>query len=247
MSVKLGIIQTVSYPSNEYAKNTISRILESLGKKEADIVCLPEQWMRQNIVSNVESEFARFRNIAKNYSLTIILGAFYEKKSNCYVISAPVIGPNGDIIGKQEKIHPFGYERKNVRHGTRTQIFKTKCRFGLIICYDMVFADVAKSFVKKGADVLFSPSRIVKRGLHPWHLYVHVRALENRVPILAANMENRRFGGKSIVVDLYERDGVMIPKIKLALKGQSFVVHNFNLAKYKKSRSIRYLDAQKFS
>jgi len=245
--IKLGIIQTTSYPTDEHAKNTISRLLEILGKKEADIVCLPEQWVKQNVISDFDSEFAKFKAIAKNYSLTIIPGAFYGKKSNGYVISAPVIGPTGEIIGKQEKIHPFGYEKKNVKHGTKTIVFKTKCRFGLIICYDMVFADVAKSLVKKGAEVLFSPSRIVRRGLNPWHLYVQVRALENRVPILAANVENRKFGGKSVVVDLYERDNVMIPKIELAPKGQCFAICNFNLAKYKKSRNIRYLDAQKFS
>lgn len=111
----------------------------------------------------------------------------------------------------------------------------------------MVFADVAKSLAKKGAEVLFSPSRIVRRGLQPWHLYVQTRALENRIPILAANIENRRFGGKSIVVDLYEKDEIMIPKIKSMLKGQSFAISAFNLKKYKKSRNIRYLDAQKFS
>jgi predicted amidohydrolase len=245
--IKLGIIQTTSYPTDEHAKNTVSHLLELLGKKEADIVCLPEQWLKQNVISNFDSEFAKFKSIAKNYSLTVIPGAFYEKKSRGYVISAPVIGPTGEIIGKQEKIHPFDYEKRIIRHGTKTQVFKTKCKFGLIICYDMVFADVAKSLAKKGAEVLFSPSRIVRRGLHPWHLYVQTRALENRIPILAANMENRRFGGKSIVVDLYENDEIMIPKIKSMLKGQSFAVSAFNLKKYKKSRNTRYLDAQKFS
>ena len=245
--IKLGIIQTTTYPTDEHAKNTVSRLLEMLGKKEADVACLPEQWLKQNVISDFDSEFAKFKAIAKNYSLTIIPGAFYEKKSNGYVISAPVIGHTGEMIGKQEKIHPFGYEKKNVKHGTKTIVFKTKCRFGLIICYDMVFADVAKSLVKKGADVLFSPSRIVRHGLKPWHLYAQVRALENRVPILAANVENRRFGGKSVVVDLCEKNGVMIPKIESAPKGQCFAICNFNLAKYKKSRNIRYLDAQKFS
>jgi len=245
--INLGIIQTTSYPTDERAKNTVSRLLELLGKKEADIVCLPEQWLKQNVISNFDSEFAKFKSIAKNYSLTIIPGAFYEKKSRGYVISAPVIGPTGELIGKQEKIHPFDYEKRIIKHGTRTRVFKTKCKFGLIICYDMVFADVAKSLVKKGAEVLFSPSRIVRRGLNPWHLYVQVRALENRVPILAANVENRRFGGKSIVVDLYEKDNVMIPKIESAPKGQCFAIGSFNLAKYKKSRNVRYLDAQKFS
>ena len=33
-------------------------------------------------------------------------------------------------------------------------------------------------------------------------MYVQVRVLENRVPILAGNIENHRFGGNSLVVDL---------------------------------------------
>ncbi|MEK6966593.1 MAG: carbon-nitrogen hydrolase family protein, partial [Thermoproteota archaeon] len=99
--IKLGIIQTTTYPTDEHAKNTVSRLLETLGKKEADVICLPEQWLKQNIISNFDSEFAKFKSIAKDYSLTIIPGAFYEKTLNGYVISAPVIGPTGEIIGKQ--------------------------------------------------------------------------------------------------------------------------------------------------
>ena len=122
--IKLGIIQTTSYSNDERAKNIVSRLLELLGKKETDVVCLPEQWLRQNVISNFDSEFARFKSIAKNYSLTIIPGAFYEKKSNRYVISAPVIGPTGEIIGKQEKIHPFDYEKRRIKMGQKLEFLK---------------------------------------------------------------------------------------------------------------------------
>ena len=131
--------------------------------------------------------------------------------------------------------------------GRETKVFETNCKFGIIICYDMVFSDVANSLVKKGADVLFSPSRIVRRGVKPWQLYLQVRALENRVPILAANVQNYRFGGKSVIVDLSEDGGVIIPKIVTELKGEKFKVRDFNLKKYKKSRKIRFSDSRKFS
>ncbi|HSA97461.1 MAG TPA: carbon-nitrogen hydrolase family protein, partial [Candidatus Nitrosotenuis sp.] len=162
------------------------------------------------------------------------------------VISSPVIGPSGEIIGVQEKIHPFGYERGLVKPGAKTKVFKTACRFGIIICYDMVFSDVAQSMVKKGAQVLLSPSRIVKRGIVPWHMYVQVRALENRVPVLAANVQNNRFGGSSLIVDLREDDNVMIPRA-LVLKGESAKALEFDLAKYEKSRRGRFSDHQKFT
>ena len=245
--VKLGLIQTGSYSSNEQALQKISKSLKSLGKKETDIVTLPEQWLKNNKISDFDKEFSEFKKIAKDYSMTIIPGAFYERKKHRFVISSPVIGPKGEIIGTQEKIHPFDYEQKLVRPGREAKVFQTNCKFGIIICYDMVFSEVANSLVKKGAEVLFSPSRIVKRGIVPWQLYVQVRALENRVPILASNVENNRYGGKSIIVDLVEDDGVVIPIKKTELKGEKSKIKEFNLRKYKKSRKIRFSDSRKFS
>ena len=245
--VKLGLIQTGAYSSNEQALKKVSQSLKSLGRKETDIVTLPEQWLKNNRISDFDKEFSDFKKIAKDYSMTIIPGAFYQKKKSRFVISAPIIGPKGEIIGAQEKIHPFDYEQKLVMSGRKTKVFKTNCKFGIIICYDMVFSDVANFLVKKGADVLFSPSRIVRRGVKPWQLYLQVRALENRVPILAANVQNYRFGGKSVIVDLSEDNGVVIPKIVNELKGEKFKVRNFNLKKYKKSRKIRFSDSRKFS
>ena len=245
--VKLGLIQTVSYSSNENALKKVSKSLKNLGRKEVDIVTLPEQWLKNNRISDFEQEFDSFKKIAREFSMTIIPGAFYQPKKSRFVISAPVIGPKGEIIGIQEKIHPFDYEQKLVMPGRETNVFETNCKFGIIICYDMVFSDVANSLVKKGADVLFSPSRIVRRGVKPWQLYLQVRALENRVPILAANVQNYRFGGKSVIVDLSEDGGVIIPKIVTELKGEKFKVRDFNLKKYKKSRKIRFSDSRKFS
>ena len=244
--VKLGIIQTKSYSSNHEGIKTVSRLLRTQGKKESDIVCLPEQWLKDNRISNVEEEFADFKKIAKEYSMVIIPGAFYERRKNRFSITSVVIGPTGEIIGRQEKIHPFDYERNLVVPGRKTQVFKAKCKFGIVICYDMVFPGVVNSLVKKGADVILSPSRIVRRGIIPWHLYVQARALENRIPILAANVENHRFGGNSAIVDLVENEGVVIPKLT-KLKGQKAVSKSFVLSKYAKSRKIRFSDARSFS
>ena len=78
--IKLGLVQTVSYPSDKIALKRISSLLENLGKKETDIVCLPEQWLKDNRISDFDSVFKTFKIIAKNYSMTIIPGAFYQQK-----------------------------------------------------------------------------------------------------------------------------------------------------------------------
>ncbi len=220
-------------------------MLKKLGKKETEIVCLPEQWLRKNKISDFDTEFSDFKKIAKDFSMTIIPGAFYHTTKRKTSIIAPVISPEGGFIGNQEKIHPFDYEQDTVRPGTEVKIFNTACKFGVIVCYDMVFPKVAHTLVKKGAQVLLAPSRIVKRGVEPWQMYVQVRALENRVPILAANIENHRFGGNSIVVDLTENNKVVTTKI-IKLNGESEITREFTLDKYEKSRKIRFLDSNKF-
>ncbi len=243
--VKLGLIQTIQYSTNQKGISRVSQILKKLGKNETEIVCLPEQWLKKNKFSDFDLEFSDFKKIAKDYSMTIIPGAFYEITKKTTSIIAPVIGPEGEFIGRQEKIHPFDYERDTVNPGKEAKIFNTACKFGLIICYDMVFPQVANTLVKKGAQVLLSPSRIVRRGIEPWKMYVQVRALENRIPILAANMQNRRFGGNSIIVDLSENNKVMTTKIT-KLTGESQISKEFSLDKYTKSRKIRFRDSNKF-
>jgi len=243
--VKLGLIQTTLQNTNQKRIFNVSKILKKLGKKDTEIVCLPEQWLKNNEIKDFDLEFSDFKKIAKEFSMTIIPGAFYEITKKHTSIIAPIIGPKGEFIGRQEKIHPFDYEKNNVKPGNEAKIFNTACKFGVVICYDMVFPKVANTLVKKGAQVLFSPSRIVRRGIEPWQLYVQVRALENRIPILAANVENRRFGGSSLIIDLTENNKVVTTKV-MKLNGECGASKEFDLDKYEKNRKVRFSDSNKF-
>ena len=242
---KVGLIQTIQYGSNQKGIESVSKRLRELGKQETEIVCLPEQWLKNNKIENFNSEFAEFMKIAREYSMTVITGAFYEVSNQKTSIVSPIIGPNGEIIGKQEKIHPFDYEKDTVKPGTEAKIFDTVCKFGVVICYDMVFPNVSNILAKKGAKILFSPSRIVKRGIQPWQMYVQVRALENRIPIIAANVEDDKFGGNSMIVDMQEEDRVMNTKI-IKLNGEASHSVKFDLEKYEESRMKRFSDWNKF-
>ena len=242
---KIGLIQTTSYTSDQKAISDVSKILIKLGKQETEIVCLPEQWLKNNHISDWDFQFSEFKKIARDFGMTIIPGAFYETRKGKTSIVSAIIGPKGEIIGKQEKIHPFDYEQKKVKPGKEAKIFNTACKFGVIICYDMVFPKVANTLAKKGAQILLSPSRIVKRGIEPWQMYVQVRALENRIPILAANVENYKFGGNSTIVDLTENNKVVTTKI-IKLSGEQGVSREFDLKKYEMVRKRRFSDSNKF-
>ena len=242
---KVGLIQTRSYENNKKGIENISKLLEKLGKVETEIVCLPEQWLPNNQIENYDQEFQEFRKIAKNYSMTIIPGAFYEKNENKVSINSPIIGPEGEIIGKQEKIHPYDYEKEAVDAGTEAKIFKTSCKFGIMICYDTVFPGVADMLTKKGAEILFSPSRIVKEGIEPWKMYVQVRSLENRIPIIAPNVEDIKFGGSSLIVELTEEEKIVKTKVT-ELKGEYEETVNIRFSNYETIRKQRVEDRNDF-
>jgi len=242
---KVGLIQTRSYENNKKGIENISKLLEKLGKAETEIVCLPEQWLPNNQIENYDQEFFEFKKIAKNYSMTIIPGAFYEKNENKVSINSPIIGPEGEIIGKQEKIHPYDYEKEIVNAGTEAKIFKTSCKFGIMICYDTVFPGVADMLTKKGAQILFSPSRIVKEGIESWKMYVQVRALENRIPIIAPNVEDVKFGGSSLIVELTKEEKIVKTKVT-ELKGEYEETANITFSNYETIRKQRIEDRNNF-
>ena len=54
--------------------------------------------------------------------------------------------------------------------------------------------------------MIFSPNRIVKEGIESWRMYVQVRSLENRITIIAPNVENIRVGGNSLIVKLTKEE-----------------------------------------
>jgi len=242
---KVGLIQTRSYENNKKGIENISKLLEKLGKTETEIVCLPEQWLPNNHIENYDQEFFEFKKIAKNYSMTIIPGAFYEKNENKVSINSPIIGPEGEIIGKQEKIHPYDYEKETVDAGIEAKIFNTSCKFGIMICYDTVFPGVADMLTKKGAQILFSPSRIVKEGIEPWKMYVQVRSLENRIPIIAPNVEDVKFGGCSLIVELTKEEKIVKTKVT-ELKGEHEESVNIRFSNYETIRNQRIEDRNNF-
>jgi len=242
---KVGLIQTGSYESNKKGIENISKLLEKLGKAETQIVCMPEQWLPNNQIGNYDQEFFEFKKIAKNYSMTVIPGAFYEKNENKMSINSPIIGPDGEIIGKQEKIHPYDYEKEIVEAGTEAKIFKTSCKFGVMICYDTIFPDVADTLTRKGAEILFSPSRIVKEGIEPWKMYVQVRSLENRIPIIAPNVEDVKFGGNGLIVELTKEEKIVKTRIT-ELKGECEKSTDITFSNYEAIREQRIEDRNNF-
>ena len=117
--------------------------------------------------------------------------------------SAIFVGPDGSVVDRYDKIHlvPWGeyipYKRffsfaKNLTqqagdmtHGWRRVVFAADGhRFGVFICYEEIFGDEIRLFVKQGAQVLVNISNDGWYGdtCAPWQTLnmSRMRAVENR-------------------------------------------------------------------
>jgi len=242
--VRVALVQLQMQDDTEKLMEHVIKLLNNAEAAEADIVCLPEQWYPKDVHS-FEEEFKGIIDAAKEHNTTIIAGVFLEKIKNSTYISCPVIDNKGKILGRQFKIHPFGDERTKVKNGDKVEIFSAgKYKFGIAICHDVVFPEVSRAITRRGADLIFFPSRIREDGIEPWHLYVQVRALENRVPVAAPNVCSKEFGGKSIIVDFEynEKTNMAVPKQALASVNEQILVMDVDIEKARKIRKIRNED-----
>jgi omega-amidase len=247
--LRIALVQIHLQNNKAKAVEHTLKLLKKVGSSDSDIVCLPELWYSK-IVKNFETEFDKIIDVAKEYNIVIIPGAFIERSNgNDLQISSPVIANEGIIIGRQLKIHPFGPQRKVVKAGTKVELFETgNFKFGIGICYDIVFPEVARALVKKGADILFFPSKIRYEGIKPWHMYVQVRALENRIPIAAPNIcdsSNSVYKGKSIFVDFeynYKTD-IAVPKLRFGSSvNDQILIMDLDLRRTRKLHKKRFED-----
>jgi predicted amidohydrolase len=163
------------------------------------------------------------RELARRFGVTIITGGFFEKLPEGTYVTAPVVDPQGRILGRQKKIHLFGSERSRAKPGFDCEVFSVQhVNFGVMICYDAAFPEVARVFALKGADIVFVPSRISAVGIQPWHLYLSARCLENRLPMVAPNVvQPPRYVGHSIILDLKSEPESLVVYPNLFVGGES--------------------------
>ena len=114
--VRIALVQIHLQNNKTKAVEHALKLLKKVGLSDSNIVCLPELWYTK-IVTNFETEFDKIIDLAKEYNMVIIPGAFIERSSNNngndLQISSPVIANDGMIAGRQLKIHPFGWSKDN--------------------------------------------------------------------------------------------------------------------------------------
>ncbi len=195
----------------EKTLNIYQNLTYKVAKPKLDLVIWPETAIPFFLEANLQYKFSILGMLQKLdcYLLGGGLGYSFKEGEVKYFNSAFLISPKEGIVGRYDKIHlvPFGeyvplrgllpFVEKMVEGasdfspGKEIVTFSLpKGRFGVLICYETIFPNLVRRFVKKGADFLVNITNDAWFG-NTSAPYQHAsmavfRAIENRVFIVRA-------------------------------------------------------------
>jgi beta-ureidopropionase len=135
------------------------------------------------------------QEIAKRYSMVIVVPIYEEEETGVYYNTAAVIDADGTYLGKYRKNHiphvaPGFWEKFYFRPGNLGYpVFETAYgKVGVYICYDRHFPEGARALGLNGAEIVFNPSATVA-GLseYLWKLEQPAHAVANAYFVGAIN------------------------------------------------------------
>jgi 5-aminopentanamidase len=177
-------------------KQNLDAVGTKLAQVECDLMVLPELFASgYQFVSKREVELlaesvpggpttSRLIEIARERQMFVAAG-LPEKAQGRYYNSAAIVGPAG-LIGLYRKTHLFFEETLYFSPGdTGFSVWDLgPAKVGLLVCFDWVYPEAARTLALKGAEVLCHPSNLV---LPHCPDAMVTRCLENRVFSVTAN------------------------------------------------------------
>lgn len=250
---KAALIQLTSGRNPEQNIEAASKLIREAAGQGADYIQTPEvtnimELERNRLLAATQPEdgntaLEAFRTLAKEKSVHLHIGSLAIKKgadSDRLVNRSYVIGPDGGIIARYDKIHMFDVtladgerysESTNYDAGNKAVTADLPWgRLGLTICYDLRFPQLHRTLAKGGAVFLSSPAAFTHTtGTAHWHTLLRARAIEAQCFMFAAGQagrheHGRRTYGHSLIVSPWgeilaegdEAPGIVVADIDVA-------------------------------
>jgi len=215
--IKIGIVQPNISQEVKWDPKYTEWMFENLSEltkkiKSVDVIVWPETVLPT--IMETSSIFNSIKNMAKEKNTNFIIGSQGIKRNNgetLYYNNAFFISNIGDFGGEYSKIHlvPFGEYvpfakilpflkwftpiEEGFTPGEKFSIFELSninCKLSAIICFEDIFPNLSRIFVKRGANILVN---LTNDGWYDktcavyQHAYLSVfRAVENGVPLVRA-------------------------------------------------------------
>lgn len=219
----------------------------------AQLVVLPEVWTGLGYSSpTAAKEIAQtipgpatdaLAAKARQHGLHIV-GSLYAHAPNGRLHNvAPVIGPDGTILGSYVKTHLFDApnrvdikgglrESEKVDAGSELPVFDTPLGpIGVTICSDLRFPEPYRVLALRGARIILNVSAFLAPRVDHWEFLLRARAVENQVFVVGSGQVGIEpasgigFVGRSMIVDPWgtviatasDIEGVVTSRIDLTL------------------------------
>jgi nitrilase len=228
--LKIAAIQMVSTASLQENLETARRLIKATAHDGAQIAVLPEYFcimglkdtdkvnVREKLGSGpIQEELAA---IAKDSGIYLIAGTIplEAKDPNKVLNTTLVFSPDGQRVGRYDKIHLFGFQTSTERYqesetieaGDQPGIVKitindTEWSFGLSICYDLRFPELYRALGQVDCHII--PAAFTyTTGKDHWEILLRARAIENQCYVLASaqggiHQNQRRTWGNTMLID----------------------------------------------
>jgi predicted amidohydrolase len=199
-------------------EENVERVINSLRGAKADLLVLPELFSTGYLFLNEEElrrsaetipdglTVSKFLELAKKQSTNLVFGIAERADDKLFNTSVLVTAKGECFVYR--KLHLFDREKNLFSPGDKElEVFDIgEAGIGMMICFDWIFPEVARSLALKGADIICHPSNLI---LPHCQDAMVTRCIENRVFAITSNRtgtEKRRkeeltFTGRSQIVD----------------------------------------------
>lgn len=216
--MRIALVQLDIIPGDiKFNEATVEKLVEQCAAQQVDAVVLPELWncgydlehLEKNAQTISGSSVKLMGRLAKKFGIYLFGGSIAEKKGDKYYNTMFVFNNKGETIQKYRKIHLFPLFLEEQRYFTSgeewTLVDTPWGKFGLMLCYDLRFPELARNLALRGAKALVIPAQWPKPRVEHWYTLNVSRAIENQLFVFANNRTGKdlsgRYVGCSMVVD----------------------------------------------
>ena len=176
-------------------------------RDDLDIIILSELAVGGAGAKNCNHPLSKYEKIfsefAKNNSIFLIPGTFYEEAENKVFNVAPVFNREGKLIAKAKKIYPWLPYELDVDSSDEICVFnfEDKGNIGIHICYDLWFPETARALAIAGAELIINPTMTPTKDRDIETIMVQATAAQQQCYYVDINGSGEQGNGKSLICD----------------------------------------------
>jgi deaminated glutathione amidase len=247
---KVAIAQIRSSTVKPENLRTALGLIKDAKSKGAELIAFPEFLMAfspacqsakelAELAESVDGPFVNSLRDAARAAVISVVGTIYETCSlaNRVYDTAVWIDAAGQLVSVYRKLHlydAFGFKESDKFHPGEDIAQPVKSGencFGMMICYDLRFPELARLLTLAGANVIVAPSGWIQGDLklEHWQTMNKARALENGCYLIAPGQVGNIYIGHSMVVDplgrtivdLGDKEGFEVVNLDLKLVAET--------------------------